>query len=493
MSGALNDAELRRAIQESLPLSYRTSVAPEEFIDRIEQALDVCLAALGQEQMKEGLFFCVRELVNNAKKANNKRVYFKERELDIANPADYERGMRSFRDDVFSSVPHYLARMTELGYYIDVTIQRRNQSLELRVSCNIEMVPKEHARVYDRIAHSRAFDTVEEAFGSVLDDSEGAGLGLTIVLLYLRKLGLPEDAFDLSSHSGVTTARLTVPFSDIHLQGLEVAASRIEEEIDQLPTFPEHIRELQRLLGDAEAGFQQIAKLVARDPAFTADLLRYVNSAHFVLNRRVENVVDAVRVAGLRFLQNMLYSYASHKVLQERYPGMRELWPHSQRVAFYAYHIARSIVKDRQLADDVYVAGILHDIGKIIMSFLYPKVRDALESFTRERGMPVSLAEGIAFGISHAQIGARVGRKWNFPDVFVDGIAYHHEPADCPEAHRTAVYTVYLANALAWDDVTEHFEQIEPDVLSHFGLETVEKLRSVKQRLVEAYEHAHTG
>ena len=488
-AGPIDPAEVRRAIQESRALTLRTVNAPHEFIQRLEGALDVCLDTLGQGGMKEGLFFCLQELVGNAKKANNKRVYFREKGLDITDAAQYERGMKAFREEVFARVEYYHRLMVEQGYHIDVTIQRRPAGVELTVANNIEMTAREHARVYDRIARSRAFGSVEEAFASVLDSSEGAGLGLTIVLLYLRKLGLREEVFDLESRKSMTAARLSIPFSEVHLAGLEAVSSRVLEEVDRLPTFPEHILELQKLLDDAAANFPDIAKLISRDPAFTADLLRYVNSAQFVLNRRVENVVDAVRVAGLRFLRNMLFSYGSQKILADRYPQMRQLWVHSQRVAFYAYHLARSILKDRRLADDVYVAGILHDMGKIVMDFLYPRIREALEDFARDRRATGTLVEAISFGVSHARIGAQVARKWHFPEVFVAGIDHHHEPAEGGE-HREVVDTVYLANLLAREDVVG-VERIEVSVLKRFGIQTDEQLDRVRGRLVEAYTGAY--
>jgi putative nucleotidyltransferase with HDIG domain len=489
-----SDAEIRRAIQGSLPLKLRTFTAPQEFVDGMERVLDLLLAEVGQGAMKEGLFFCLQELVSNAKKANNKRVYFREKGLDIGKPADYKTGMAAFRADVFADVAHFLERMEALGYYIEVAIHRRGDAVEIVVANNVEMVAAEHSRVFTRILRSRAFASVEEAFGSILDDTEGAGLGLTIVLLYLRKLGLDESAFDLRSGSGVTIVRLAVPFSKVHLEGLEAVSERIVREVESLPTFPEHILELQKLLAVVDANFSDIAKLISRDPAFTADLLRYVNSAHFVLSRRVENVVDAVRVAGLRFLRNMLYSYGTHKVFADRYPEMRELWEHSRRVAFYAYHLARTFLKDRQLADDVYVAGILHDMGKIVVSYLYPQLREALEDFAQEQGVPKTLVESISYGVSHAAIGARVAKKWNFPAVFVSGIGHHHEPAEGEDGHRGVIETVYLANALAaLDEGRARPDQVDARVRSRYGLDTEASFTKVRQRLEEAYRQAGGG
>jgi hypothetical protein len=155
-----SDVEIRKAIQGSLPLKLRTSTAPQEFVDGMERVLDLLLVEVGQGAMKEGLFFCLQELVSNAKKANNKRVYFRERGLDISKPEDYQAGMSTFRDEVFSDVTHFLERMEALGYYIEVAIRRLGNAVDFVVTNNVEMVAAEHSRVFTRIVRSRAFANV---------------------------------------------------------------------------------------------------------------------------------------------------------------------------------------------------------------------------------------------------------------------------------------------------------------------------------------------
>ncbi len=480
--------QIRDAIERSLPLSFRSAAVPEEFIAGLEGVLSAFLTELGHGDMLDPLFFCVQELVSNAKKANNKRVYFTDKKLDIHDPGHYAKGMETFREEVFSNVAYYLKRMEEEGCSVEVVFHRRGQSMVISVANNIEMTAKEQLRVFNRIARSRAFSNVEEAFSSVLDDSEGAGLGLVIVLLFLKKMGMGEDSFELVVREGTTRINLRVPFSQVHMEGLEAVAEKITAELEILPKFPENILALQHLLSDPSSELSDMARLISRDPAFTAELLRHVNSAAFLLSRKVKNVIDAVKMAGTRFLRNMLYSYGTQTVLSDKYPQMRQLWNHSYQVAFYSYVLARNVLRTRRSAEDVYVGGILHDLGKIIVDYLYPDLLDALEDFAEQKGIPRKLLEGLSFGINHASIGGRIAQEWNFPAGLVEAISYHHEPQNCDAEQRDIVYVVYLANLLSlYGEDSLRYEQIDADVLAHLRIRDEEHLRSIRQSLETAY------
>ena len=100
--------KIRMSIESGIPLTISTYTLPHEMELYIEEVLRVFLNELNQSQMFDYLSYCLEELINNAKKANTKRVYFEEKGLDIQNPSDYERGMKSFKNDTISNINHYL-------------------------------------------------------------------------------------------------------------------------------------------------------------------------------------------------------------------------------------------------------------------------------------------------------------------------------------------------------------------------------------------------
>ncbi len=93
---------------------------------------------------------------------------------------------------------------------------------------------------------------------------------------------------------------------------------------------------------DPRATLSRIAGKIATDPALTADLLKLVNSAHYMLPRRVNNILQAVKIVGMKGLRNLLYSYGAQQIMGEKYAEMKTLWDHSYRTAFYAFMLARS-------------------------------------------------------------------------------------------------------------------------------------------------------
>ena len=455
--------------------------------------LGVYLKELGQDKLKEPLAYCLRELAVNAKKANTKRIYFKEKNLNLLDDNDYKAGMAKFKAETLDNIDHWLKLQKEAGLYIKVIFHTKSQILNLYVCNNAEITKKEQIRVYDRIARSRAFSSLEEALSTVLDDSEGAGLGIVILVLMLKKLGLDEEAFDIDVENGETIARISIPMSDVRVENLDTLSRQIVAEIEHLPKFPENIVFLQQLLSNPDSEIQDIARQISMDPALTADLLRVVNSAQFMLPKKVDNIVEAVKMVGLRGLRNLLYSYGSQKLLAiEGGPDdetRKTLWTHSYRTAFYAYSLAKNFLRKKEILDDVYVGGILHDMGKIVFSSVHPALIEKIAKFCKDKNIPSDLFEDMTGGLNHSVIGALVAEKWNFPETLVTAIRYHHEPAAGGTNHKDVVHTVYLANALCnFEEKAIGFDQIDKKVLADFHIQTEEQFLKIIERLSVAFD-----
>ncbi len=485
MSKAVDVEKIKRAARNSIPISIKTFTLPHETEEYMERILEVFLDEFGQEQLTARIGYCMKELAVNAKKANTKRIYFQEKNLDINDPKQYEKGMESFKQETLDNIDFYLQKQKEAGLYVKVVYHSQGNSFTMSIRNNSRISRKEQIRVYDRIARSRAFDSMEEALSSVLDDSEGAGLGIVILVLMLKKMGLDEDAFDIDVEGDETVARITLPFSAIHLENVKELSREIVNEIDELPQFPDNIVYLQKLISDPDSEIADIARQISTDPSLTADLLKHVNSAQFMLPKRVDNIVEAVKLVGFRGIKNLLYSYGTQKILDS---SQRWLWDHSYRAAFYAYNLAKNFKRRKDLLDDVYVGGILHDMGKIIFSNVHPHLMDRIQGFCGDRNINRDFIEDLSAGLNHAEIGALIAEKWNFPVSLIEAIRFHHEPADCHPEFKDVVYTVYLANALCdFEKGDIDFDQLVPEVLKDFGFSSEEQFRMVQSKLSTAF------
>ena len=183
----------------------------------------------------------------------------------------------------------------------------------------------------------------------------------------------------------------------------------------------------------------------------------------------------------------MLFNYGTEKILD--LPAHPELWEHAHRVAFYSFTLARQITKSKDVIDDAYVGGVLHDIGKIVFSAVHPDLLDHIRSFSTERDIAPGIFEDLSAGYNHAEIGARIAEKWNFSESLIEAIRYHHEPAACSPEHRIIVYCVYLANAVCgYADGEKSFDILDHSILSKFRIKTEDSFKQVLTRLNNDYE-----
>jgi len=482
--------KIKKAAHSAIPLTITTYTLPHEIEVYIEEVLEVFLAELGQSRIKDYLVYCLRELAVNAKKANTKRVYFEIKGYDLKNPSEYEEGMRTFKADTLENISYYLQKQKERQYYIKITFQARGSNVVLEVRNNAEMTKTEYLRIQDKLAHSRKYNSLEEAMSQVLDASEGAGLGLVILVLMLKKMSLDEDCFEIHTDNGETVAKITVPVAAAKIESLSSLTDELVRQITSLPQFPENILIIQRLIGDPKSEMVDIAKHISTDPSMTADLLKLVNSAQFMLPRRVDNIVDAVKLVGLRGIKNLLFSYGSQKLLADaRGMDQKALWDHSYRCAYYSYNLAKNFkAGNRALHDDAYVGGMLHDMGKIVFSAVHPELLDHIKSFCDAKGIEKATFEDLAGGMNHSEIGARVAEKWNFPDSLVAAIRFHHEPSLMTTDFKDVVFTVYLANVFCeYENGGMTYDQIERIVLQDFGFQGEKQFSKTVEQFGEGF------
>jgi putative nucleotidyltransferase with HDIG domain len=485
----VNEEKIKKAIQSGLPLTITTYTLPKEIETYIEQVIVVFLRQTNQLRLKDYIVYCVQELVVNAKKANTKRVYFTERGLDINNPSDYKLGMENFKSETIDGIAHYLQLQKEKGLYIKIILQLKRNTIYIEIRNNVTATRTEQLRIHDKLARSRQFSSLEDALSQILDDSEGAGLGLVILVLMLKKIGLDDECFTFKTTEKYTIASISIPLDQAMIENLSVLSDTIAANINSLPQFPENILHIQKLIEDPSSDMPSIARQISMDPALTADLLKIVNSAQYMLSKRVDNISEAVKMVGIKGIKNLLYSYGTQKVLGDDTVDKKRLWEHSYKTAFYAYNLAKNFKHDPNLLDDVYVSGILHDMGKIIFSNVHPELLEKIKGFCAERNLPSSTFEDLSAGMNHAELGALIAEKWNFPERLVVAIRYHHDPGSAPPEHVDLVDTVYLANMFCeYETGNANFDQFETGPLENYKLQSKKQIDTLLERLSAGFK-----
>jgi putative nucleotidyltransferase with HDIG domain len=482
--------KIKMAIRSGIPLSITTYTLPHEMEIYMSDVLTAFLTELNQQQMIQYLNYCLNELITNAKKANTKRIYFKDKNLDITDERDYNYGMKTFKEDMLNNINYYLQLQKKAGLYVKLLMQMRNNKIKIEVRNNSTLTVFEYKRMHDKLARAQQYTSVEEAITQILDDTEGAGLGLVIMILMLEKIGLTEENFQTLCENGETITRIILPLSEEMQKEMNIISAEFIKTIDDLPQFPENITRLSRLLSDPDSKMSDIAMQISNDVTLTGELLKLVNSASFALANPCASIADAVKLVGLRGIKNLLFSIGSVRTFRN-VPGSKEvLWTHAYRVAFYSYNMARNFcISERSAIDDAYICGLLHDMGKIIFETAHPDLILKLMNICKDKGASQDIFEKLISGVNHGEIGAKVAEKWNFPEVITSVIRYHHEPENSPKEVRRLTSLVYLSDLMVHYQQGEvDFYQIDPDVLRMFKISTENQFKKISDRLGEAFD-----
>ena len=206
-----NEVNVRRAASDGRRVTLTTQTYFSDARSNIDEILAQFLDVAGRPDLRETLAYCVHELANNAKKANTKRVYFEARGLDMDDEPDYWIGMRDFRRETADGIGRYLPMLREAGLSIKVQFKLISDTLMIAVRNNVKLTAIERRKIEEKIARSRKCSDIAQAYASVEDSSEGAGLGIVMMLIMLRSLGLGENTLRFFTNSRETLALLSVP------------------------------------------------------------------------------------------------------------------------------------------------------------------------------------------------------------------------------------------------------------------------------------------
>jgi len=258
---------------------------------------------------------------------------------------------------------------------------------------------------------------------------------------------------------------LAKPFDPAYLrtmlEGASAAAADVESghvrelvaRIGQLPAVPDLYRELTEALASEQGGSQQIGRIIAKDMAMTAMILKLANSAHFSLRTPVTSPAEATDFLGVELIQSLVLACGLFgQAATFRIPtfSINHLWAHSLAVANAARKIAgqESGSPDSPRGQACFTAGLLHDLGVLILASRFPEDYQRVLELTRAAGGDLEAAERSIFGACHGPVGAHLLSLWGLPPDLSSAAAYHHEPRRQPGGGLTTALTVHVADAL---------------------------------------------
>ncbi len=207
----------------------------------------------------------------------------------------------------------------------------------------------------------------------------------------------------------------------------------VVSQLRTIPSLPASYQEILAELQSTDANVENVARLISEDMGMTAKCLQLANSAFLGIRTRVSSVGVAVKVLGYDAIQALVLS--SHIFSQFRCDYISEnetrwLWDHSLAVSGMAKRLADLQGAEKDFVDDSFTAGLLHDVGKLILaSSLKAKYREVLE-ISAAKNIGITAAERTILGCSHAEVGAYLLGIWGLPSSILEAVAWHQRPSD---------------------------------------------------------------
>lgn len=270
----------------------------------------------------------------------------------------------------------------------------------------------------------------------------------------------------------------------------KITPQELARKVEELPALPAVACKVMELVEDPRTSAQDVEAVLKKDQSLTAQVLRLANSAFYGIPRRITTVAEATVFLGFKTLKGVVLTASLSGMLQRKLSGYvlerGELWKHSLSVAFSAQTLAKKTRFPRP--EVAYTAGLLHDIGKLILdTYLKASYREVLERVDRT-GSTFLEAEEEILGFNHAAVGAQLTEHWGFPSSLVEAIGFHHQP-DLATKDPSLCAIVHLADWLSVTlgigmGVDGFLYRVSPEALAVLSLEK----GSLEELILELYQ-----
>lgn len=228
--------------------------------------------------------------------------------------------------------------------------------------------------------------------------------------------------------------------------------ARLVEEIDELPTLPDIVHVISSLINDPNSSAADLAKLISTDGSLSAKLLKLANSAAYGFTRKISEVQHAVALLGFNETQSLALSVKVFDYLIDNAElNFKDYWNHAFSCATLSRLLSLNLNSSK--GEGAFVAGLLHDLGKVVVAMNVRGVKREIDSLCSE-GTTKLQAEEAVLGMAHTEVGYLLGEHWLLPQPLTSAIRYHHSPKLQPEPD-TLSSIVFLANIFCKMDASE--------------------------------------
>ncbi|MCB1191812.1 MAG: HDOD domain-containing protein [Leptospiraceae bacterium] len=222
-------------------------------------------------------------------------------------------------------------------------------------------------------------------------------------------------------------------------------------DINKLPPMSNVVIKVMTMVQDPAVSIHDLAMEISRDPAITASILKLSNSAYYRASKPIRTVQEALMTLGIKVVKEIIILTASKVILNKDLRGYQldaeAMWLHSLVVAELSAKIAHS--KKLNVSKDlVFTAGLLHDLGKVILAQFFPQVLFKIKTELKTSKESFTVVEKKYFGYDHQEVGMKTLKMWNFPDELTEVVGHHHDPENAKN-FPLLTSIVHIANTIA--------------------------------------------
>jgi putative nucleotidyltransferase with HDIG domain len=239
--------------------------------------------------------------------------------------------------------------------------------------------------------------------------------------------------------------------------------------------MPQVVMEIHNQLSGENINTKKISDSIETDQAIASKVLRMANSAYYGMSGRISSIQSALTIMGLRGLLEAVAMAECQKLLTGKLPGYgyeaEDLWRHSLAVAYGCKILAYA--KDPGISDTAHLAGLIHDVGKLILDRFVAEKKTEIKKFMQSEQKTFLDAEAYFFGFSHARVACEICKKWKFPQVISNAINWHHKPSGSNKDLLSHI--LHMADQLATSigigyDGDDLLYQLEDGTMDFLGL-----------------------
>jgi len=244
---------------------------------------------------------------------------------------------------------------------------------------------------------------------------------------------------------------------------------RLLRQIQKLPVAPEIYMQVTEHLESPNGSMVTVARLISQDPVMSAKILQVVNSVYFGMAHEVTDTAEAVMVLGAERVKSLiLMAGIFSQYNNDQYPGFapEPIWDHSLQVAMYARSIAFEETKNAVVAETAFTAGLLHDVGKLILAANLAEMCQTVQQMQVSQKISQSEAELKVLGTTHAEFAGCLLGTWGLPLPVIEAIAWHQEPQRSEEAGFTLLAAVHAANVFTHEKAAASGEESVAEVIN---------------------------